>query len=294
MTDRRSRSRRRAEPSVSSRARLRRNVVLTRSRSSEPPRRPQFRALRVGDHRRAGGVVARRAALCEGRRAHRRHRARHRAARRRRRSRRSRPASRPVADPGAGRASQRRRHRGLAALRLDWPDVGAHLVGVGLRPLERHRLDARARPALVGASRRRPRRARRRRMGALRFASAGPSLRADPDAAARIVAGSSLKPRSELPRGDGAYVAMGVVLALAMQGVGWGVPDAGAGRARSPRHRRLRRGRPRRDDQHRARAARVARRRASRRLRFAARSRGWSCWRSSSARASCSRLRGDR
>lgn len=55
------------------------------------------------------------------------------------------------------------------------------------------------------------------------FASAGPSLRTNPDASKRIVAGSSLKPRSELPRGDGAYVAAGVVLALAMQGVGWGV-----------------------------------------------------------------------
>lgn len=55
------------------------------------------------------------------------------------------------------------------------------------------------------------------------FASAGPSLRADPDASTRIIAGSSLKPRSEIPRGDGAYVAAGVVLALAMQGVGWGV-----------------------------------------------------------------------
>ena len=55
------------------------------------------------------------------------------------------------------------------------------------------------------------------------FASAGPSLRADPDATARIVAGSSLKPRSELPRGDGGYVAVGVLLALAMQSVGWAV-----------------------------------------------------------------------
>jgi hypothetical protein len=55
------------------------------------------------------------------------------------------------------------------------------------------------------------------------FASAGPSLRAEPEAAARIVAGSALKPRSELPRGDGAYVALGVALALGMQGVGWGV-----------------------------------------------------------------------
>ena len=55
------------------------------------------------------------------------------------------------------------------------------------------------------------------------FASAGPSLRADPDASSRIVAGSSLKPRSELPRGDGAYVAAGVLLALGMQSVGWAV-----------------------------------------------------------------------
>ena len=55
------------------------------------------------------------------------------------------------------------------------------------------------------------------------FASAGPSLRADPGAAARIVAGSALKPRSELPRGDGAYVAGGVLLALGMQSVGWAV-----------------------------------------------------------------------
>ncbi|HVH45163.1 MAG TPA: hypothetical protein VM925_22575 [Labilithrix sp.] len=55
------------------------------------------------------------------------------------------------------------------------------------------------------------------------FASAGPALRSDPAAAARIVASTSLKPRSELPRGDGAYVVIGVVLALAMQVVGWGV-----------------------------------------------------------------------
>jgi hypothetical protein len=56
------------------------------------------------------------------------------------------------------------------------------------------------------------------------FASAGPSLRADPDASSRIVAGSSLKPRSELPRGDGAYLAAGILLALGMQSVGWAVP----------------------------------------------------------------------
>lgn len=55
------------------------------------------------------------------------------------------------------------------------------------------------------------------------FASAGPVLRADPNATGRIVASTSLKPRSELPRGDGAYVAVGIGLALAMQGVGWSV-----------------------------------------------------------------------
>jgi hypothetical protein len=59
--------------------------------------------------------------------------------------------------------------------------------------------------------------------GLFAFASAGPSLRAAPASSSRIVAGSSLKPRSELPRGDGAYVAAGVALALAMQGVGWGI-----------------------------------------------------------------------
>jgi hypothetical protein len=55
------------------------------------------------------------------------------------------------------------------------------------------------------------------------FASAGPALRSDPSAA-RAVASTSLKPRSELPRGDGVYVAVGVVLALAIQAVGWGIP----------------------------------------------------------------------
>jgi hypothetical protein len=55
------------------------------------------------------------------------------------------------------------------------------------------------------------------------FASAGPVLRADPDLAGRILASTSLKPRSELPRGDGLYVGVGVALALAMQVVGWGV-----------------------------------------------------------------------
>jgi hypothetical protein len=56
------------------------------------------------------------------------------------------------------------------------------------------------------------------------FASAGPALRPDPDAAGRIVASTSLKPRSELPRGDGLYVTVGVVIALSMQAVGWGIP----------------------------------------------------------------------
>jgi hypothetical protein len=55
------------------------------------------------------------------------------------------------------------------------------------------------------------------------FASAGPTLSPDPDAEGRIVAGTPLKPRSELPRGDGLYVILGVAAALAMQGIGWGV-----------------------------------------------------------------------
>jgi hypothetical protein len=55
------------------------------------------------------------------------------------------------------------------------------------------------------------------------FASAGPALRADPNSASRIAASTSLKPRSEIPRGDGLYVAAGVVMALAMQAVGWGI-----------------------------------------------------------------------
>jgi len=56
------------------------------------------------------------------------------------------------------------------------------------------------------------------------FASAGPALKVDPDSAGRIVAQhTSLRPRSELPRGDGVYVAVGVVLALSMQAIGWGV-----------------------------------------------------------------------
>ncbi len=55
------------------------------------------------------------------------------------------------------------------------------------------------------------------------FASAGPALRPDPDSASRIVASTSLKPRSAVPRGDALYVGIGVVMALAMQTVGWEV-----------------------------------------------------------------------
>ncbi|HEY8079940.1 MAG TPA: hypothetical protein VIF62_37670, partial [Labilithrix sp.] len=55
------------------------------------------------------------------------------------------------------------------------------------------------------------------------FASAGPSLRPTPDSAGRVLAGPTLKPRSDLPRGDGAYVLAGCILALAMQVVGWGI-----------------------------------------------------------------------
>lgn len=55
------------------------------------------------------------------------------------------------------------------------------------------------------------------------FASAGPALRSDPVASARIVRNTSLKPRSEVPRGDGLYIGAGVVIALGLQAIGWGV-----------------------------------------------------------------------
>lgn len=55
------------------------------------------------------------------------------------------------------------------------------------------------------------------------FASAGPALRSDPDAAKQIVRSTSLKPRSAIPRGDGLYIAMGCILAFGLQAVGWGV-----------------------------------------------------------------------
>jgi hypothetical protein len=55
------------------------------------------------------------------------------------------------------------------------------------------------------------------------FASAGPVLRSDAARASRVVANTALKPRNELRRGDGIYVALGVVLALSMQSVGWGI-----------------------------------------------------------------------
>lgn len=55
------------------------------------------------------------------------------------------------------------------------------------------------------------------------FASAGPVLHVDPSAAARSTRTTSLKPRNEIPGGDGWYVAFGVAGALAMQTVGWGV-----------------------------------------------------------------------
>lgn len=58
------------------------------------------------------------------------------------------------------------------------------------------------------------------------FASAGPVLKPEPALASRIIASTSLKPRTEIPRGDGIYVAVGVVLALSLQAIGWGVASA--------------------------------------------------------------------
>ena len=136
-----------------------------------------------------------------------------------------RPAATPAADPSAARASQAPPPpKGVAALRAMtgpmwariwsvWGFVLSSAIVWTLAPqaLSSARLDGvRGALGVVG-------------WALFAFASAGPSLRADPDTAGRIIAGSSLKPRSELPRGDGAYVAAGVVLALAMQAVGWGV-----------------------------------------------------------------------
>lgn len=55
------------------------------------------------------------------------------------------------------------------------------------------------------------------------FASAGPALKADLSSPARIIASTSMKPRSEIPRFDGIYVVVGVILAFGMQAIGWGV-----------------------------------------------------------------------
>jgi hypothetical protein len=135
------------------------------------------------------------------------------------------PPPDPFLDPGAGRPSQAPPPpTGVAALRAwtgptwariwsVWGFVLSSAIVWTLAPgaLSSARLDGvRGALGVVG-------------WALFAFASAGPSLRSDPDASARIVAGSSLKPRSELPRGDGAYVAAGVVLALSMQAVGWGV-----------------------------------------------------------------------
>ncbi|MCL2726559.1 MAG: hypothetical protein FWD69_19235 [Polyangiaceae bacterium] len=54
------------------------------------------------------------------------------------------------------------------------------------------------------------------------FASAGPSLRTSCGVTSRV-AGSPLKPRSELVRGDGIYVGVGVMIAFCMQIIGWDV-----------------------------------------------------------------------
>ena len=55
------------------------------------------------------------------------------------------------------------------------------------------------------------------------FASAGPALRSDASLQTQIVRSTSLKPRSAVPRGDGVYIATGIVIALGLQAIGWGV-----------------------------------------------------------------------
>jgi hypothetical protein len=58
--------------------------------------------------------------------------------------------------------------------------------------------------------------------GLFALASAGPAL-GDRRGADRIVDDDPLEPRRRLARGDPSYVIVGVVLALALQGVGWSV-----------------------------------------------------------------------
>lgn len=55
------------------------------------------------------------------------------------------------------------------------------------------------------------------------FACAGPARKPLADAEARITVGTPLAPRSSLSRGDGLYVAAGVLAAASMQLVGWNV-----------------------------------------------------------------------
>lgn len=55
------------------------------------------------------------------------------------------------------------------------------------------------------------------------FASAAPALRRGLDTESRVVDDAPLRPRAQLKRGDAIYVGGGVVLALGLQVVGWGV-----------------------------------------------------------------------
>ncbi len=59
------------------------------------------------------------------------------------------------------------------------------------------------------------------------FASAGPTLRGDSPSTSMVspLDLQSRKSRMALVRRDSAYIALGVVLALAMQTIGWGVPS---------------------------------------------------------------------
>ena len=58
------------------------------------------------------------------------------------------------------------------------------------------------------------------------FASAGPSLKRDASEAARVIAAGALKPRTKVPKGDRVYLVGGVVVALALQLIGWKIAIA--------------------------------------------------------------------
>jgi hypothetical protein len=53
------------------------------------------------------------------------------------------------------------------------------------------------------------------------FASAAPAIKRSEDANARIVEGAALRPRTRIPKGDVAFMAVGFAIACILQAIGW-------------------------------------------------------------------------